>query len=307
MKKINLLFILVLSAFLLFSCSSNDDEEELADTAWNGSSQGSDSGDSLPDAITDDNDKTDTVSTSDNDEKTDTVSEYDDSDTSDPAIPDNDITDSDDNSDTTTDTGDSEPGDNPYTDSGDSETGDNPDTDSGDSEPGDNPDTDSGDSDTDDNGDTLTPETPAFPQCSPSSAKPCILGKLIWSETKKTKLSQGGCNTQCTNLNEGGYSSGWRLPTINELRTLVQNCSKTVSLPEGVCQVSNTCNTTSCKTESDCKCSSGADYSKLGDTDSLWSSTKNDQGAWYINFFNAYIDSTLTSEKKSARCVHEIE
>ena len=32
MKKFNLLFILILSAFLAFSCSHNDDEEELTDT-----------------------------------------------------------------------------------------------------------------------------------------------------------------------------------------------------------------------------------------------------------------------------------
>ena len=261
MKKFDPIFILVLSAFLLFSCSSKDNDEELADTAWNGSPQGDDSGDSLPDAATNDDNKTDTSSENDDSD----TSDYD---TSDSGITDNDITENADDPDTTPDSGDSQP-----------------------------------------DGDTSTPE-PALPECSPSGAKPCILGKLIWSETKKTKLSQGGCNTQCTNLNEGGYSSGWRLPTINELRMLVQNCSKTVSLPEGVCQVSDDCIQTSCKTESDCKCSSGADYSKLGDTDSLWSGTKvesNMSAAWYINFSNAYIDSTNTSDKKSARCVHEIK
>ena len=293
MKKFNLLFILVLSVFLVFSCSSNDDEE-FTDTGWNGSQQGGDSGDSLPDAATNDDDKTDTAPENDD-------SDISDSDTSNTGITDNDIADSTNDSDPETsdsDTSNTDITDNDITDSTDDHDTEitDPDTDSGDSEPDDDPDT--------------TPEQPALPQCSPDSAKPCILGKLIWSETKKTKLSQGGCNTQCTNLNEGGYSSGWRLPTINELRMLVQNCNKTVSLPEGVCQVSDDCIQTSCKTESDCKCSSGADYSKLGDTDSLWSGTKvesNMSAAWYINFSSAYIDSTNTSEKKSARCVHEIK
>jgi len=290
MKKSHLLFILVLSAFFVFSCSSNDDEEELADTGWNGSSQGgNNSGDTLPE-ITNDDGNTDTSSENSDQGASDT-------DTSDTGTTGDDTMDSDDDSDTTTDSGDSQ---------SDEDTADS--TDDSDSEI-DDPDTDSGDSDTDDTGDTSAPETP-FPQCSPDSAKPCILGKLIWSETKKTKLSQGGCNTQCGKLDEGGYSSGWRLPTINELRTLVQHCGKTVSLPEGVCKVSDECIQTSCKTDSDCKCSTGADYSKLGDTDSLWSGTKvesNMSAAWYINFSNAYIDSTNTSDKKSARCVHEIE
>ena len=296
MKKSYLLFILILSAFLAFSCSNNDDEE-LVNTGWDGPHQDDNGTDTLPEAVTDDEDKTDTTSTSDDDE-TDTVSEYDDSDdnSDDIDISDIDISENDDDSDSGNDSDD--------TDISDTEISDNDDdTDTND------PDTDSGDSQPDDDGDTSSPE-PAFPQCSPTSSKPCILGKLIWSETKKTNRTQGGCNTDCNNLNEAGYSSGWRLPTINELRTLVQNCSKTVSLPDGVCQVSDDCIQTSCKVENNCKCSSGNDYSKLGDTDSLWSGTKVDSSmsaAWYINFSNAYIDSTNTSEKKSARCVHEIK
>ena len=296
MKKSYLLFILILSAFLAFSCSNNDDEE-LVNTGWDGPHQDDNGTDTLPEAVTDDEDKTDTTSTSDDDE-TDTVSEYDDSDdnSDDIDISDIDISENDDDSDSGNDSDD--------TDISDTEISDNDDdTDTND------PDTDSGDSQPDDDGDTSSPE-PAFPQCSPTSSKPCILGKLIWSETKKTNRTQGGCNTDCNNLNEAGYSSGWRLPTINELRTLVQNCSKTVSLPDGVCQVSDDCIQTSCKVENNCKCSSGNDYSKLGDTDSLWSGTKvesNMSAAWYINFSSAYIDSTNTSEKKSARCVHEIK
>ena len=57
LKKFQLIFIMVLSAFLVFSCSSDEEKEE----------------------IMNDDEKTDTMSTSD-DDKTDTVSEYDDSD-----------------------------------------------------------------------------------------------------------------------------------------------------------------------------------------------------------------------------------
>ena len=298
MKKSYLFFILILSAFLAFSCSNNDDDE-LVNTGREGQHQDDNGTDTLPEAVTDDEDKTDTTSASDED-KTDTVSEYDDSDDNSDDIDISDIDISENNDDHTDSENNSDD-----TVISDNDTSENDDDDSTDPDT----DTDSGDSQPDEDGDTSSPE-PAFPQCSPTSSKPCILGKLIWSETKKTKRTQGGCNTDCNNLNEAGYSSGWRLPTINELRTLVQNCSKTVSLPDGVCQVSDDCIQTSCKVENDCKCSSGNDYSKLGDTDSLWSGTKvesNMSAAWYINFSSAYIDSTNTSEKKSARCVHEIK
>lgn len=308
MKKIQLLVILVLSIFLVISCSHNDEEEELDNSGDNTSQDGENSGDTLPETIGNDEDKTDTASESgdsdalddtdmpDNDnDPTDDSNDSDDTDISDTGMPDNDNDPADD------------PDDSDDIDTTDIDTLDNDDdTDTGTT----NPDTDSGDSQPDDDGDTSAPEQPTFPECSPASAKPCISGNLIWSETKKTKRTQGGCNTDCNNLNEAGYSSGWRLPTINELRTLVQNCSKTVSLPDGVCQVSDTCIKTLCKDEDNCKCSSGNDYSKLGDTDSLWSGTKvesNMSAAWYINFSNAYIDSTNTSDKKSARCVHEIK
>ncbi len=291
MKKSNLLFILILSAFLAFSCSSNDNDEELANTDWHGPAQDDNNSDTLPETTITDGDKTDTESTSD-DEKTDTMSEYDDSDDDSDNIDISDI-------DTSENDNNADSDDIIISDTDISENDDDDSTDQ---------DIDSSDSQPDDDGDTAAPE-PGFPQCSPTSEKPCISGKLIWSETKKTNRTQGGCNTSCNELNEGGYSSGWRLPTINELRTLVQNCDKTVSLPDGVCQVSDTCIKTSCKDEDNCKCSSGNDYSKLGDTDSLWSGTKvesNMSAAWYINFSNAYIDSTNTSEKKSARCVHEV-
>ena len=314
MKKIQLLVILVLSIFLVISCSHNDEEEELDNSGDNTSQDGENSGDTLPETIGNDDDKNDTASesgdsdnadTSDNDNPTDNS---DDTVISDADTPDNDDDPADDPNDSddivVSDDDISENDSDDYDDSDNIVISDI-DTSENDNDDSTVPDTDSGDSQPDDDADADTSE-PAFPECSPTSTKPCISGKLIWSETKKTKRTQGGCNTSCNELNEGGYSSGWRLPTINELRTLVQNCDKTVSLPDGLCKVSDTCNTTDCK-EKNCKCSSGTDYSKLGDTDSLWSSTMNNNGAWYINFNNAEIDSTLTSERKSARCVHEIK
>lgn len=107
MKKFDLIFILVLSAFLVFSCSSNDEKEEPAND--------DDISDSQPDETANDDDKTDTSSENDD---SDTSVPADDSDTSDPdtsdsdtsntGITDNDITDSDDDTDTTEEPDDSD-------------------------------------------------------------------------------------------------------------------------------------------------------------------------------------------------------
>ena len=78
MKRSHLFFILILSAFLAFSCSDNDDDE-LVNTGWEGTHHDDNGTDTLPEAVTNDEDKTDTTSTSDED-VTDSSSEHDDSD-----------------------------------------------------------------------------------------------------------------------------------------------------------------------------------------------------------------------------------
>ena len=62
MKKSLLIFTLILSVFFLFSCSNNDDEEELTDTDSNTSQDADNSGDTLPDETSNDDEKTDTAS-----------------------------------------------------------------------------------------------------------------------------------------------------------------------------------------------------------------------------------------------------
>ncbi len=318
MKKFDLIVILVLSVFLAFSCSSNDDDE-FTDTGWNGSSQGDDSTDTLPDAVANDEDKTDTSS------------EKDDSDTSDQDIPDNDMPENTDDPDTTPDSGDSQPdGENtdPTEDydeaaddsDSDSDTSDNDTTDSDDDS-----DTDSGDSQPDDDGDTSTPE-PALPECSKDSAKPCISGNLIWSNINSKNIKWAEAEKHCNDLTEGGFED-WRMPTISELRTLVQNCEKTAT--GGACNVTDECtssnstanprcynvdlctSTTSAYGIEFCGNKTDGSYSKLGDGALyLWSSTtSNDAGdsVWFIYFKN----TNITAQKKTltgrTRCVHEIK
>lgn len=301
MKKFNLLFILVLSAFFVFSCSSNDDEEEIADTGWNGSPQGGDSGDSLPDAVANDEDKTDTSS------------EKDDSDTSDQDIPDNDMPENTDDADTTPDSGDSEP------DEDNTDSTDDPDTEITDS------DTDSGDSEPDDDPDT-TPEQPALPECSPSGAKPCIdsATKLIWSSATSQNKKWAEAENHCSELEEGGFKN-WRMPTISELRTLVRNCQKTAT--GGLCKVTDECTASYSSANPQCynidlctsttnaigieRCGDQTDgsYSLLGDASVyLWSSSEPDEDhdkAWYIYFKNTNILNQKKTLTGIVRCVRK--
>ena len=330
MKKSNLLFILVLSAFFVFSCSSKDDNEELADTGWNGSSQGGDSGDSLPDAVTNDEDKTDTIS--DNNDSGTSDSETSDTAITDNDIMDNDITDSDDNTDTTPDLTDSQsdeddtdPADDSQSDEDAADSADDSDTVITDTDT----DTDSGDSEPDDDGDTSTPGTPAFPECSKNSGTPCILGNLIWSDINSKQpqnITWLEAEQHCKDLTEGGFED-WRMPTISELRTLVQNCKKTAT--GGLCKVTDECTASYSTANPQCynidlctsttnafgieRCGDKTDgsYSKLGDASVyIWSSSEPDEDhdkAWYIYFKNTNILNQKKTLTGRIRCVHEIE
>ncbi len=317
MKKFDLIVILVLSVFLVFSCSSNDDDE-FTDTGWNGSSQGDDSTDTLPDAVANDEDKTDTSS------------EKDDSDTSDQDIPDNDMPENTDDPDTTPDSGNSqsdndtdpsEEPDEPADDyDSDSDTSDNDTTDSDDDS-----DTDSGDSQPDDDGDTSTPE-PALPECSPSGAKPCIdsATKLIWSSATSQNKKWAEAENRCSELEEGGFKN-WRMPTISELRTLVRNCQKTAT--GGLCKVTDECTASYSTANPQCynidlctsttnalgieRCGDKTDgsYSLLGDASVyLWSSSVPDEDhdkAWYIYFKNTNILNQKKTLTGIVRCVRK--
>lgn len=132
---------------------------------------------------------------------------------------------------------------------------------------------------------------------------------LQWSNKTSSIMSWRDSINYCENLNEGGYSN-WRLPNIDELRTLIQNCSGTES--GGACRASekNDCLSSECWTSEDCTSCAGDSskkYSKLGDTDWYWSSSTfsdNTESAFGVNFDNGIVGKQLRkTHYYKVRCV----
>ena len=161
-----------------------------------------------------------------------------------------------------------------------------------------------------------------LPECSETSATPCYDSSTgyIWSEAFSARGWQNALN-YCTNLNGnnyGGYSAGWHLPNINELRTLVQNCAKTQLPPqtgEESCAITYPDHLSYSGDWTDvCQgCTYDANnpgkYSKLGDTESFWSSSiRSDDSnfAWYMDFLEGYLYGLTISESNYVRCVRKI-
>ena len=119
-----------------------------------------------------------------------------------------------------------------------------------------------------------------LPECSSTSGTPCkdSTTGLIWS-AKSSKITYDYAIAHCRKYSEGGLR-GWRLPTISELRTLIQNCDDTVT--GGICGITDNCLEESCAYSDGsnsycigCNQNSNETFSKLGDGNeiSLWSSS----------------------------------
>jgi len=165
------------------------------------------------------------------------------------------------------------------------------DTEHSDDSDSDNPDTAPGSTDDDaDTADTAPDSDPSdpinenpdnLPECSPTSATPCIDPEtgLIWSGKSAEKMHWTDAIDYCKNINEGGYND-WRLPSIAVLETLVKECGS-----DGY---------------------SNGECSKFGDIVFFWSSnTGNAEAtiAYGVYFYNGARQTKNVDESFNARCV----
>jgi len=137
---------------------------------------------------------------------------------------------------------------------------------------------------------------------------------LYWSSRASGKMNWNSAVSYCENLTEDGHSD-WRLPNIDELRTIIKNCPKTET--GGECNVSEKggCLSQQClgePSEGLCFCtykeSNGGYYSKLGDPDGiwLWSSSAlpdNSNKRWRVGFSTGLVISSEASVGFHVRCV----
>ena len=284
MKKLQMLAVLILSVLFVLSCVSDEDEDSWWDETdtYSGGNSGGDA-DTLPEGSTDtgssdtsdssgdpaDTDTTDTTPVDDNDQ----VEPSDDHET---PMPDNDPEPVYDNDQET-----------PVSDD--------------DVQPA--VDDDNGSVDDGDN----TPPSGELPECSPTSGTPCIdtsrEPNLVWSTKSQSAMKWEAIEDYCAKWSENGYE--WRIPTISELRTLIQGCA--VTQTSGSCKITDGCPEYSCRENCTNGCSGSGSFSKLGDTDTLWSgSVVSDYQdfAWEVRFKTAVINyGVKASSLNPVRCV----
>ena len=126
-----------------------------------------------------------------------------------------------------------------------------------------------------------------------------------WSKPSPYPMTWKEAEEYCSDLNEGGFSD-WRLPTIDELRTLITNCSRTET--GGSCRINAKRGKISTKdwNSYDCgKCGSGGGYSELSDRGAFWSSTTVPDAkryVWRVDFDSGRIGYDINDYKGNTRC-----
>lgn len=141
------------------------------------------------------------------------------------------------------------------------------------------------------------------PQNAAPASKPAEKRALQWSKNPATKIIWKEAEWYCNNIKEDGYTD-WRLPTIDELRSMVENCPDTVT--GGACSISETngkltqndYNKVTCN-----GCKGG--HVKLKGRGWYWSSSKKTgtDHYWVISFNNTRISSAKMISPYNVYCV----
>ena len=151
----------------------------------------------------------------------------------------------------------------------------------------------------------------------------------MWSARSEKWMTFKEAGDYCYYLDELDYRD-WRLPTVDELRTLIKDCPKTET--GGSCGLTDECiakeeSVYNCFEPQNCYCEDryyyqgDSNYSKLGDWDALWSSFQNEcrngEDAWYVDFSDGGIHQTTISNivtcehyyppLKYVRCVRQVQ
>jgi len=133
----------------------------------------------------------------------------------------------------------------------------------------------------------------------------------MWQNSNPTEMTWSDAKRYCDNLDLDGYSD-WHLPTISELKTLIEGCENSCEVTDE-CLSSEECwSSEACSCDSDDNSTSGKFYwnSDIWDFNeekpSFWSSSlseDNPSSSWYVGFDNGGVDLNPQGWKNYARCV----
>lgn len=131
---------------------------------------------------------------------------------------------------------------------------------------------------------------------------------LSWTVVAATNVAHAQATTYCANLVLSGHDD-WRLPTVDELRSVISGCTATATA--GTCAVHNSCLSSLCRDDScgGCVAIPEGCYIKgpLGsDCGFYWSSASQSDysdNAWGVGFNGAHVSTDLKLNSGSARCV----
>ncbi len=146
---------------------------------------------------------------------------------------------------------------------------------------------------------------------------------LLWSSVARAHLTRKSALRYCEDLDEAGFQD-WRLPSISELRTLIQNCPymeypKPAGLKDNEwCGVTDSCLMPDESCDAACRScpydrETPGKYSKFGDTEIFWTSStpwessySGDEG-WRLGFNPPkFIIQVEDLGSNRVRCVRDI-